>query len=41
MTLGVCARIASAMRFGIPDAIKNDTVPIVPQSIKSTLKSIA
>ena len=41
MTLGECSSRTSAIRFGIRDSINSATVPMVPASIISTLKSMA
>ena len=41
ITFGVFLRISSAMRLGIWDWMNSETVPIVPASIRRTLKSIA
>ena len=41
ITFGVFLRIISAIRLGIWDWMKRETVPIVPASIRRTLKSMA
>ncbi len=41
ITLGVFCISNSAMRLGIWDWMNSETVPMVPASIKSTLKSMA
>ena len=41
ITLGECCSSTSAMRLGILDSINSATVPMVPASIISTLKSMA